>query len=288
MSIESTKSTRENKGSFSNNRHYSDILDIDPNDFVSNEGDTLETLKSKNEKLKRIIIKANNIIVILQKKLKETNDGFMKEKKSIMDQLDFISTNYKTYAQSHNELLKLKETFKENLLNQHLMKTEFEKQKKIVDNIQLFYTKIFEGITEIAMEHNKNCEKKGNNLLLDIKNLQVRCQREFNQLLQKDKSVTFNINSNFNTANGISSARKSSNSNRQNSAEQKEKIEKSIKVKDKVKTKINDKIKETNKDSNSINYGTERINYNNLFKNKKPEVRSYEYNNNPYYTIRKK
>ena len=76
--------------------------------LLDKESDTIEELKAKNKKLREIIIKVSNQLNILYTKYENVKINAENEKKNLLEKLEKISSNYKLYAESYKENIKLK------------------------------------------------------------------------------------------------------------------------------------------------------------------------------------
>jgi len=76
--------------------------------LLDKESDTIEELKAKNKKLREIIIKVSNQLNILYTKYENIKINAENEKKNLLEKLEKISSNYKLYAESYKENIKLK------------------------------------------------------------------------------------------------------------------------------------------------------------------------------------
>ena len=76
--------------------------------LVSKDNDTYEDLKHKNKKLRELIIKISKQLELLYNKYESIKINAENEKKNLLEKLDKISTNYKLYAESYKENMKLK------------------------------------------------------------------------------------------------------------------------------------------------------------------------------------
>ena len=76
--------------------------------LIENNNDTYEDLKTKNKKLREIIIKITEEIKSLNSKIKTMQKEFTSEKQLLLDKLDKITNNYKIYAEGYKEKVILK------------------------------------------------------------------------------------------------------------------------------------------------------------------------------------
>ena len=76
--------------------------------LLDKENDTYEDLKHKNKKLRELIIKVSKQLDILYTKYENIKINAENEKKILLEKLEKISNNYKLYAESYKENIKLK------------------------------------------------------------------------------------------------------------------------------------------------------------------------------------
>jgi len=76
--------------------------------FLDKEDDTYEDLKHKNKKLRELIIKVSKQLDMLYTKYENIKINMENEKKNLLEKFEKISSNYKLYAESYKENLKLK------------------------------------------------------------------------------------------------------------------------------------------------------------------------------------
>ena len=93
-----------------NNNPQEIIID---NDYIftqllDKENDTYEDLKHKNKKLRELIVKVSKQLDMLYIKYENIKINAENEKKILLEKLEKISTNYKIYAESYKENIKLK------------------------------------------------------------------------------------------------------------------------------------------------------------------------------------
>ena len=92
--------TQDNKLIIDNEYIFTQLLD--------KENDTYEDLKHKNKKLRELIIKVSKQLDILYTKYENIKINAENEKKNLLEKLEKISSNYKLYAESYKENIKLK------------------------------------------------------------------------------------------------------------------------------------------------------------------------------------
>jgi len=76
--------------------------------FLDKEDDTYEDLKHKNKKLRELIIKVSKQLDMLYTKYENIKINMENEKKNLLEKFEKISSNYKLYAESYKENLKIK------------------------------------------------------------------------------------------------------------------------------------------------------------------------------------
>ena len=76
--------------------------------LLDKENDTYEDLKHKNKKLRELIIKVSKQLDLLYTKYENIKINAENEKKILLEKLEKISSNYKLYAESYKENIKLK------------------------------------------------------------------------------------------------------------------------------------------------------------------------------------
>ena len=76
--------------------------------LLDKENDTYEELKLKNKKLRELIIKVSKQLDLLYNKYENIKTSAENEKKILLEKLEKISSNYKLYAESYKENIKLK------------------------------------------------------------------------------------------------------------------------------------------------------------------------------------
>jgi len=80
-------------------------------DLLFNVNDDFKTLITKNTKLRGLLIEANTHITDITNKYEMKLEIHSNEKKSLLLQLDKITANYSIYAESHKNLIILKEEY---------------------------------------------------------------------------------------------------------------------------------------------------------------------------------
>ena len=86
--------------------------------LIENSNDSYEDLKTKNQKLREIIIKISEELKSLNIKYNTMQNEHVTEKKMILDKLDKITNNYKIYAEGYKEQSILKKDIG-NLINNY-------------------------------------------------------------------------------------------------------------------------------------------------------------------------
>ena len=76
--------------------------------LLDKENDTYEELKLKNKKLRELIIKVSKQLDLLYNKYENIKTSAENEKKILLEKLEKISSNYRLYAESYKENIKLK------------------------------------------------------------------------------------------------------------------------------------------------------------------------------------
>ena len=76
--------------------------------LLDKEDDTYEDLKHKNKKLRELIIKVSKQLDMLYTKYENIKINTENEKKNLLEKFEKISSNYKLYAESYKENLKIK------------------------------------------------------------------------------------------------------------------------------------------------------------------------------------
>ena len=76
--------------------------------LLDKEDDTYEDLKHKNKKLRELIIKVSKQLDMLYTKYENIKINTENEKRNLLEKFEKISSNYKLYAESYKENLKLK------------------------------------------------------------------------------------------------------------------------------------------------------------------------------------
>ncbi len=87
-------------------------------DLLFNLNDDQKTLINKNTKLRNLLIQASNKISEMSIKKEEKEKEYQIEKSKILQELDRITINYKTYAEGYKKFSFLDEQFK-NLKNDY-------------------------------------------------------------------------------------------------------------------------------------------------------------------------
>ena len=90
----------------------SSMKQFDMSDLVYQENDDYKTIVSKNTKLRNLVIQASQKINDITFQFQEKEKEFQIDKENILAELENISSNYKLYAESHQNYNKLDEQFK--------------------------------------------------------------------------------------------------------------------------------------------------------------------------------
>ena len=103
----------KNINNFNNNNIIINQDNIYDNEYIitqllDKENDTYEDLKHKNKKLRELIIKVSKQLDLLYTKYESIKINAENEKKILLEKLEKISNNYKLYAESYKENIKLK------------------------------------------------------------------------------------------------------------------------------------------------------------------------------------
>jgi hypothetical protein len=85
--------------------------------LIENDNDTYEDLKTKNKKLRDIIVRITEELKSLNSKIKTMQKEFAAEKQMMLDKLDKITNNYKMYAEGYKEKAILKKDIGTLMLN---------------------------------------------------------------------------------------------------------------------------------------------------------------------------
>lgn len=127
--------------------------------YLYDKSDTFETLISKNDKLRLLVVQANNKINSLIKQQNEMENDYQIEKKSILQQLDKISENYKVYANSH-KLLKTNEQKINNIMQSYsILNEQYSRAKNFLMDVINNYYEVFKNINDYL----KTTTQKDNN-----------------------------------------------------------------------------------------------------------------------------
>lgn len=124
--------------------------------YLYDKSDTFETLISKNEKLRLLVVQANNKINSLIKQQNEMENDYQIEKKSILQQLETISENYKLYATSH-KLLKTNEQKMNNIMQSYSnLNEQYSRTKKFLLDVINNYYEVFKNINDYLKTTTQN------------------------------------------------------------------------------------------------------------------------------------
>ena len=126
-------------------------------DYIYDKSDSFEDLIKKNEKLRLLIVQANNKINDLIQKQKENESDYNLEKKSILQQLEKIQKNYKIYANSHKAYKEIKVKLEKLIVNYNILNENYFNAKNECDSLLKDYYSIYEEITSfIETNYEKN------------------------------------------------------------------------------------------------------------------------------------
>ena len=133
--------------------------------YLYDKSDTFETLISKNDKLRLLVVQANNKINSLIKQQNEMENDYQIEKKSILQQLEKISLNYKVYATSH-KLLKTYEQKMNNMMQSYSnLNEQYSRTKNFLLDVINNYYEVFKNINDYL----KNSTQNDNNAFINQK-----------------------------------------------------------------------------------------------------------------------
>lgn len=123
--------------------------------LIDRENDTYEDIKLKNKKLREIIVKVNKQLDLITSKYENIKKNSEYEKSMLLDRLEKISNNYKIYAESYKENIKLKKEKDMITENNTQINILFNNCKNafidIIKNLIFYYNKI-----KIFYENNNN------------------------------------------------------------------------------------------------------------------------------------
>ena len=130
---------------------------INFHDYIYDKTDCFDDLIKKNEKLRILVIQANNKINDLIEKQKENENDYKLEKKSILQQLEKIQKNYKLYANSHKSYNDIKGKLDKLISNYNILNENYFNAKNEYDSILKDYYSIYEQISHfIENNYEKN------------------------------------------------------------------------------------------------------------------------------------
>jgi len=101
-------------------------------ELLFNVNDDFKTLITKNTKLRSMLIEANNHINEITKQFDKQLISHSNEKKSLLLQLDKITSNYTLYAESHKNLTVLKEEYDKVNYNFQLNQEKINVYKELI------------------------------------------------------------------------------------------------------------------------------------------------------------
>ena len=181
--------TNSNLNYNTNNNNNFPFFDI--NNLLENEKDSYESLKTKNKNLRKLIIQTSNKFIELSKKFTLNENLHQSEKNEILKQLDKISNNYKLYAKSHQENLKLKNDFKE-------LEKKFNQNNKVinnliktVENLLSDYIIFYKKITKFLKENKNNENDFSENSFYFLENLKEIIQKHTLKYKKEIDAVNF-------------------------------------------------------------------------------------------------
>jgi len=225
-------------------------------DYVYDQNDNFNDILNKNNKLRNLIIQANQKILILNKSNEEIQNDFQLEKQSILNQLEKIQENYKLYANSHKILLEFKEKYK-NLNN------EFNLIKINLNDIIQFFLDIYEKINQFINDNyiiQNEMQTKSFNFINYIKNI-------LNENFEKYKNNDNNHNNdNFINNNTTDFFEDNNNNNNNNSKTS--------------NMNLNYSIQNSQKKINNSNLNKYKFSKNSNFNSKFSNIRSFKNNKN--------
>ncbi len=130
---------------------------INFHDYIYDKTDCFDDLIKKNEKLRILVIQANNKINDLIEKQKENENDYKLEKKSILQQLEKIQKNYKLYANSHKSYNDIKGKLDKLIANYNILNENYFNAKNECDSLLKDYYSIYQEITSfIETNYEKN------------------------------------------------------------------------------------------------------------------------------------
>ena len=113
--------------------------------YIFEEGDNYEILKNKNKNLKRLFEQANCSLILSLKKQEKLERKYEEEKKDILDKLCKIEKKYEIYAESHQKLNEITNSYNQLLALYLKVNNEI---KKFKDNISIIFNNMNDFIEE--------------------------------------------------------------------------------------------------------------------------------------------
>ena len=227
---------------------------IDCKILLENENDTYENLKLKNSKLRTLVIQANNKINELTNKLNLKEKEYQEEKKLILMKLDKISSNYKIYAESFQQNVRIKNDYE--LLNE-----KYEQNITVISNYQKDiitllsdFMKLYSNISNFIFQFNNSNVK---NIRIDSTNFIIQLKDFIEKKITKfDKKIDYvNFQNFYNEYSSFILNIK--NEKKLNEEEKKLKNKKSLTMRKKEYLTLNKK-------PNNITYSNNKNNYSDI------------------------
>ena len=124
--------------------------------YLSDDKDTFDSLINKNEGLSLLLVEANRKLNELVKEKESIENDSKIEKKSILQQLEKISENYRTYANSH-KTLKYTEKKMNNIIQLYSgVNEELSRYKQLLNDVINNYYETYENIDTILKKKDLN------------------------------------------------------------------------------------------------------------------------------------
>jgi len=177
LNFNNTNSNLTYNSNTNNNTNNNNFPFLDINNLLENDKDSYESLKTKNKNLRKLIIQTSNKFVDLSQKFTQNENLHQNEKNEILKQLDKISNNYKLYAKSHQENIKLKSDFKE-------LEKKFNQNNKVINNLIKIaenllsdYIIFYKKITKFLKDNQNNENDFSENSFYFLENLKEIIQK---------------------------------------------------------------------------------------------------------------